>query len=63
MQKAQDMSLPERVSILERRLLKSENKRAAQWVLVEEIAEYLEVVMTFLDGSYNGRKQFHQRGC
>ena len=53
MQKAlpPDMSIPDRVAVLERRLDRLNNRRKVQNQTIDEIAQYLEVVMDFLDGS------------
>ena len=50
--KPRDMSLPDRVAVLERGLDRERNQRKIQFGLVMEMADYLEVVMDFLDGQY-----------
>lgn len=44
------MSLPDQVAILRRSVERERNRRKMLQELVLEIADYLEVVMTFLDG-------------
>ena len=54
------LSVPDRIAILERGLERERNKRKMQAEAIEQIASYLEVVMTFLDDAYNGNRQFHK---
>ena len=49
--KPEDMSLPDRVGVLERGIAKERNRRKLQTERIDQIADYLEVVMNFLDGS------------
>lgn len=54
------MSLPDRVELLERSLRKERNKRKIRDEEIEQMADYLEVVMNFLDGTkvWKGRESF-----
>lgn len=56
--KPEDMSIPDRVAVLERGLDRERNQRKIQFGLVMEIGDYLEIVMDFLDSQYT-RKGKH----
>ena len=51
-----------RTEVLERRLLKEQNRRKMLRDEVRELRERVDVMMTFLDGKWLGKEQFHKVG-
>ena len=58
----QDFILRDQLDTVHKRLDNWNRRRKLDRDEVRELRERLDVVMTFLDGAYNGNRQFHKVG-